>query len=221
MVSKPLWPFPANLGGSGAALANSGKSRWFRAALAPFWRISLVAGAALARPARLGGCSAVMAALAALGAPSVPEIFATMEEGPIPGGPEPGEAWLESHGRNLGHFVNGTWLRPERRESLECREATAGVVALVLAGPCSLSPWCPCRHGVATVSPRCPHGVPVPPGVVALVLAGPSPLWPLPRNVGGLGAALATSGESQWFLNAALATSAQSWWFRSRSSHFR
>ncbi|KAM6996831.1 aldehyde dehydrogenase family 16 member A1-like [Passerculus sandwichensis] len=67
-----------------------------------------------------------MAALAALGAPSVPEIFATMEEGPIPGGPNPGEAWLESHGRSLGHFVNGTWLRPERRESLECREATAG-----------------------------------------------------------------------------------------------
>ncbi|XP_063038519.1 uncharacterized protein LOC134433687 isoform X2 [Melospiza melodia melodia] len=138
MVSKPLWPFPANLGGSGAALANSGKSRWFRAALAPFWRISLVAGAALARPARLGGCSAVMAALAALGAPSVPEIFATMEEGPIPGGPEPGEAWLESHGRNLGHFVNGTWLRPERRESLECREATAGVAGVPRAQPRTL-----------------------------------------------------------------------------------
>ncbi|XP_077027114.1 aldehyde dehydrogenase family 16 member A1 isoform X3 [Agelaius phoeniceus] len=79
-----------------------------------------------------------MAALAALGAPPVPEIFATMEEGPIPGRSNPGEAWLESHGRSLGHFVNGTWLRPEGRESLECHEATTGrTVATVPAGDSS------------------------------------------------------------------------------------
>ncbi|XP_064593830.1 aldehyde dehydrogenase family 16 member A1 isoform X4 [Zonotrichia leucophrys gambelii] len=79
-----------------------------------------------------------MAALAALGAPSVPEIFATMEEGPIPCAPNPGEAWLESHGRSLGHFVNGTWLRPEGRERLECREAATGrVVAAVPSGDSS------------------------------------------------------------------------------------
>ncbi|XP_071276455.1 aldehyde dehydrogenase family 16 member A1 isoform X5 [Agelaius tricolor] len=79
-----------------------------------------------------------MAALAALGAPPVPEIFATMEEGPIPGRSNHGEAWLESHGRSLGHFVNGTWLRPEGRESLECHEATTGrTVATVLAGDSS------------------------------------------------------------------------------------
>ncbi|NXS37158.1 A16A1 dehydrogenase, partial [Pomatostomus ruficeps] len=67
-----------------------------------------------------------MAALAALGAPPVPQIFATMEEGPMPGGINPGEAWLESHGRSLGHFVGGTWLKPPGRTSLECREATGG-----------------------------------------------------------------------------------------------
>ncbi|NXY61989.1 A16A1 dehydrogenase, partial [Callaeas wilsoni] len=76
-----------------------------------------------------------MAAVAALGTPSVPKIFATMEEGPIPDGINPGEAWLESHGRSLGHFVDGTWLKPPGRTSLECWEATTGrTVAVVPAG---------------------------------------------------------------------------------------
>ncbi|NWZ01834.1 A16A1 dehydrogenase, partial [Loxia curvirostra] len=79
-----------------------------------------------------------MAALAALGVPPVPEIFATMEEGPISGGTNAGEAWLESHERSLGHFVAGRWLRPEGRESLECPEATTGrAVAAVPAGDSS------------------------------------------------------------------------------------
>ncbi|NXI17354.1 A16A1 dehydrogenase, partial [Irena cyanogastra] len=79
-----------------------------------------------------------MAALAALGAPPVPKIFATMEEGPIPGGINPGEAWLESHGRSLGHFVDGTWLKPPGRASLECPEAIMGrPVAVVPAGDSS------------------------------------------------------------------------------------
>ncbi|KAM4879825.1 aldehyde dehydrogenase family 16 member A1 [Sylvia borin] len=79
-----------------------------------------------------------MAALAALGAPPVPKIFATMEEGPIAGGTNPGQAWLESHGRSLGHFVNGSWLKPPGRTTLECHEATTGrTVAVVPAGDSS------------------------------------------------------------------------------------
>ncbi|NWI02119.1 A16A1 dehydrogenase, partial [Tichodroma muraria] len=79
-----------------------------------------------------------MAALAALGTPPVPKIFATMEEGPIPGGINAGETWLESHGRSLGHFVDGTWLKPPGRTSLECQEATTGrTVAVVPAGDSS------------------------------------------------------------------------------------
>ncbi|XP_015471848.1 aldehyde dehydrogenase family 16 member A1 [Parus major] len=79
-----------------------------------------------------------MAALSVLGAPPVPKIFATMEEGPIPGGINPGEAWLESHSRSLGHFVDGTWLKPPGRTSLECQEATTGrTVAVVPAGDSS------------------------------------------------------------------------------------
>ncbi|NXY12001.1 A16A1 dehydrogenase, partial [Pteruthius melanotis] len=73
-----------------------------------------------------------MAALVALGATPVPKIFATMEEGPIPGGMNPGEVWLESHGRSLGHFVAGTWLKPPGRTSLECREAATGRTAAVV-----------------------------------------------------------------------------------------
>ncbi|NXX31130.1 A16A1 dehydrogenase, partial [Nicator chloris] len=79
-----------------------------------------------------------MAALEALGAPPVPKIFATMEEGPIPGGINPGEAWLESHGRSLGHWVDGTWLKPPGRTSLQCQEAATGrTVAVVPAGDSS------------------------------------------------------------------------------------
>ncbi|XP_058715612.1 aldehyde dehydrogenase family 16 member A1 isoform X2 [Poecile atricapillus] len=79
-----------------------------------------------------------MAALSVLGAPPVPKIFATLEEGPIPGGINPGEAWLESHSRSLGHFVDGTWLKPPGRTSLECQEATTGrTVAVVPAGDSS------------------------------------------------------------------------------------
>ncbi|NXU20587.1 A16A1 dehydrogenase, partial [Pardalotus punctatus] len=79
-----------------------------------------------------------MAALVALGAPPVSKIFATMEEGPIPGESNPGEAWLESHGRSLGHFVAGTWLKPPGRTSLECREAATGrTVAVVPEGDSS------------------------------------------------------------------------------------
>ncbi|XP_031953748.1 aldehyde dehydrogenase family 16 member A1 isoform X6 [Corvus moneduloides] len=79
-----------------------------------------------------------MAALVALGAAPVAKIFSTMEEGPIPAGINPGEAWLESHGRSLGHFVAGTWLKPPGRMSLECREAATGrTVAVVPAGDSS------------------------------------------------------------------------------------
>ncbi|XP_075345549.1 aldehyde dehydrogenase family 16 member A1 isoform X3 [Mycteria americana] len=82
--------------------------------------------------ARLAGAAAAMAAL---GPPPVPRIFSTMEEGPRPGGAAPGEAWLETHGRALGHFVAGTWLKPPGRGTLECREAATGrLLATVLRG---------------------------------------------------------------------------------------
>ncbi|XP_074875381.1 LOW QUALITY PROTEIN: aldehyde dehydrogenase family 16 member A1 [Buteo buteo] len=73
--------------------------------------------------------------MAVLGPPPVPGIFSSMEEGPRPGGAALGEAWLETHGRALGHFVAGTWLKPPGRGTLECREAATGrLLATVLRG---------------------------------------------------------------------------------------
>ncbi|XP_074995175.1 aldehyde dehydrogenase family 16 member A1-like [Calonectris borealis] len=89
-------------------------------------------GHSLRPGARLAGAAAAMAALGPL---PVPGIFSTMEEGPRPGGAAPGEAWLETHGRALGHFVAGTWLKPPGRGTLECREAATGrLLATVLRG---------------------------------------------------------------------------------------
>ncbi|XP_052635457.1 LOW QUALITY PROTEIN: aldehyde dehydrogenase family 16 member A1 [Harpia harpyja] len=45
------------------------------------------------------------------------------------GGPRhsgPPRRGLETHGRALGHFVAGTWLKPPGRGTLECREAATG-----------------------------------------------------------------------------------------------
>uniref|UniRef100_A0A8C3Q6V6 Uncharacterized protein n=1 Tax=Geospiza parvula TaxID=87175 RepID=A0A8C3Q6V6_GEOPR len=155
-----------------------------------------------------------MAALAALGAPPVPEIFATMEDGPIPGGTNPGEAWLESHGRSLGHFVNGAWLRPEGRERLECREAATGVVALLLAGPCSLpellwklGPLLAMGNTAVLVAPPAAappllllaelggEGAALPPGVLN-VLAGPPGLPRALRGQPGI-SAITCAGAAQ------------------------
>ncbi|KAM9208019.1 aldehyde dehydrogenase family 16 member A1 [Leptosomus discolor] len=47
----------------------------------------------------------------------------------------PLQVWLETHGRALGHFVAGTWLKLPGRETLECREAATGrLLATVLRG---------------------------------------------------------------------------------------
>lgn len=73
-----LWPLPLRLG-----------SPWDR-----LWPI----------PPPLVGPSAAMAALVAFGAPPVPKIFATMEEGPIPAGINPGEVRGD-----LGVPVGGPW----------------------------------------------------------------------------------------------------------------
>ncbi|XP_071657236.1 aldehyde dehydrogenase family 16 member A1-like isoform X2 [Patagioenas fasciata] len=57
----------------------------------------------------------------------VTEIFGSMEDGPGAGGAgAAAEAWFSSHGRSLGHFVAGTWLKAPGREPLECREAATG-----------------------------------------------------------------------------------------------
>ncbi|XP_013908766.1 PREDICTED: aldehyde dehydrogenase family 16 member A1, partial [Thamnophis sirtalis] len=36
------------------------------------------------------------------------------------------KSWLESHGRKLGHFINGKWLKPDRRETYTIKHPTTG-----------------------------------------------------------------------------------------------
>ncbi|NXI80210.1 A16A1 dehydrogenase, partial [Rhipidura dahli] len=82
-----------------------------------------------------------MAALVALGAPPVPKIFATMEEGPIPAGINPGEPWIWGHhpapGSGLGP---GPWIGGQGLEwgwpSVACL-SPGRTVAVVPAGDSS------------------------------------------------------------------------------------
>ncbi|XP_069857080.1 aldehyde dehydrogenase family 16 member A1 [Dipodomys merriami] len=71
----------------------------------------------------------------------VSEIFTTMEYGPVPESRACALAWLDTHDRQLGHYIHGLWIKPEHRNSVpfqdpitgeilaSCLEATADDVA--------------------------------------------------------------------------------------------
>ena len=42
----------------------------------------------------------------------IAEIFTTLDYGPAPEAADPALAWLDSHGRAFGHFINGKWTAP-------------------------------------------------------------------------------------------------------------
>ncbi|XP_044844837.1 aldehyde dehydrogenase family 16 member A1 [Mauremys mutica] len=72
---------------------------------------------------------------AAGGRPSVWGIFGSMEYGPAPEGAGPAQAWLETHGRSFGHFVDGKWLKPEGRETASGTNPVTGeLLATTLQG---------------------------------------------------------------------------------------
>jgi aldehyde dehydrogenase (NAD+) len=43
---------------------------------------------------------------------SIAEKFATMEYGPAPEDSKEALTWLDQHGRQFGHFINGAWVKP-------------------------------------------------------------------------------------------------------------
>src|SRR5690606_41771914 len=43
---------------------------------------------------------------------TVREIFETLDYGPAPESPDVANAWLERHGRRLGHFIGGRFTEP-------------------------------------------------------------------------------------------------------------
>lgn len=42
----------------------------------------------------------------------ISQIFQTLDYGPAPEGPEQAVAWLDSHDRKFGHFIDGAWTKP-------------------------------------------------------------------------------------------------------------
>ncbi|CAH7456806.1 Aldh16a1 [Phodopus roborovskii] len=58
--------------------------------------------------------------------PCAREIFTTMEYGPVPESHACALAWLDTHNRLLGHYVNGMWLKPEHRNPVPCQDPITG-----------------------------------------------------------------------------------------------
>ncbi|MBJ3784637.1 aldehyde dehydrogenase family protein [Devosia sediminis] len=42
----------------------------------------------------------------------IAQIFDSLEYGPAPEAPDQANAWLDSHGRKFGHFIDGAWTEP-------------------------------------------------------------------------------------------------------------
>ena len=43
---------------------------------------------------------------------TVARVFSTLEYGPAPESPAAANAWLDSHGRDFGHFIDNEWYKP-------------------------------------------------------------------------------------------------------------
>ncbi|KKC38186.1 aldehyde dehydrogenase [Devosia epidermidihirudinis] len=82
----------------------------------------------------------------------IAQIFQSLDYGPAPEGPEQANAWLDSHGRKFGHFIDGKWTAPGKTfstdnpasgESLaQISEGTADDVnAAVKAARAAFKPW--------------------------------------------------------------------------------
>ena len=82
----------------------------------------------------------------------IAQIFQSLDYGPAPEGPEQAIAWLDSHGRKFGHFIDGVWTKPGKTfssdnpangESLaQISDGTAeDVNAAVKAARAAFKPW--------------------------------------------------------------------------------
>ncbi|HEX9894110.1 MAG TPA: aldehyde dehydrogenase family protein, partial [Gemmatimonadales bacterium] len=67
--------------------------------------------------------------------PSIPELFESMAWGPAPEAPARANAWLDSHDRKFGHFINGRFVPPQSGEWFETiNPATREPLAQVAQG---------------------------------------------------------------------------------------
>ena len=60
------------------------------------------------------------------GKPRVRDLFETLPYGPAPESPAVANAWLEDHGRSLGHFIGNKWVRPEGRATYDSYNPATG-----------------------------------------------------------------------------------------------
>lgn len=68
-----------------------------------------------------------MAASTGIAGPvSVRDVFGSLEYGPAPEADNVAQAWLDAHGRSLGHFVDGKWLKPEGRQTYITKNPASG-----------------------------------------------------------------------------------------------
>jgi aldehyde dehydrogenase (NAD+) len=67
--------------------------------------------------------------------PTVKEIFETMEYGPAPESAEFVDAWLDKHGRQFSHFINGAFLGPANAHRLDViNPANGKTIATICQG---------------------------------------------------------------------------------------
>merc|ERR1711865_28590 len=66
--------------------------------------------------------------------PSVAEVFDSMAYGPAPEDDSQMRAWLESHDRDLGMFINGRWVKGDRPRSDSLAPATNELLAYAVDG---------------------------------------------------------------------------------------
>jgi aldehyde dehydrogenase (NAD+) len=63
----------------------------------------------------------------------IAQIFDTLDYGPAPEAADQATAWLDSHSRRFGHFINGGWSAPGTTFSTD-NPATGAPLALITAG---------------------------------------------------------------------------------------
>ena len=57
---------------------------------------------------------------------TIAEIFENLDYGAAPEAAASVNSWLDEHGRDFGHFVNGKWVKPEGRKVYETRNPATG-----------------------------------------------------------------------------------------------
>lgn len=78
----------------------------------------------LDHPVKIARCCALTDTVASR--PAVRDLLQTLEYGPAPESPAVAEAWLEDHGRSLGHFIGNQWVKPEGRKTYDTYNPATG-----------------------------------------------------------------------------------------------